>query len=163
MSRRSYAVGLTAAALALVLDQLSKWVVVRYFDGGGDVVALGPLLTVIRTANHGVSFGMFNDGAGWQSWFFSGFAVLVVAVLLHLLGSVRTIPGMLGHGLIIGGAIGNLIDRVRYGSVVDFVDFHVPAWGFQWFIFNVADAAICVGVGLWLLDSLLQRPESPKA
>jgi signal peptidase II len=162
MIRRPLAIGLGIAALALVADQATKTAVLAHFSGGEDrIVTLAPFLNLVLVANHGVSFGLFNTGAGWRPWLFSGVAIAIVGVLLWLLRTQKSPFNVAGMGLIIGGAIGNLIDRVRFGSVVDFVDFHIGDW--HWYVFNVADAAICVGVGLLLLDSLLARPESPKA
>ena len=160
--RRPLVSGLVVATVVLVLDQASKALVLARFGGAEDrIVPVAPCLNLTLVANHGVSFGLFNTGTGWRPWVFSLIAVAIVGVLLHLLRTARNRIVVAGMGVIVGGAIGNLIDRVRFGSVVDFVDFHFGAW--HWYVFNLADAAICVGVALLLLDGLLVRPESPKA
>ncbi|HLY56977.1 MAG TPA: signal peptidase II [Stellaceae bacterium] len=159
---RPLAAGLAVAAAVLVADQVTKWAVLAHFaTADAPVLPVMPSLNIVLVTNHGVSFGMFNTGTGWRPWVFSGIAVVIVGVLAHLLRTARSRLVVAGMGLIIGGAVGNLIDRLRFGSVVDFVDFFIGEW--HWYVFNAADAAICVGVGLLLLDGLLVRPESPKA
>jgi signal peptidase II len=162
MIRHPLRAGLAVAAATLVVDQATKLAVLAHFaDEIRPPVQLLPCLRIGYIANHGVSFGLFNGGGVWQPAVFSVVAIAIVAGLVHVLRSARSWINVAGIGLIIGGAIGNLADRVRLGSVVDFVDFYIGTW--HWYVFNIADAAICVGVGLMLLDSLLTRPESPKA
>ena len=120
-----------------------------------------PGLDLVLVGNTGVSFGLFNRGFTWGPWIFSLVALAIVAVLVQALRRASRLLPVTGMGLIIGGAIGNLVDRIRLGSVVDFIDVHRGDW--HWYVFNAADAAICVGVALLLLDGLLTRPESPKA
>jgi len=155
--------GLPVAAIVLVADQLSKLAILRHFQdpsAGSGVVEVAPVLNLVLLGNRGVSFGMFNGGGAVNTWLLSALAIGIVAVLLVWLARARSVWLALAMGLIIGGAIGNLSDRLRLGSVVDFLDFH---WGgLHFYVFNLADASICVGVGLLLLDSLLGRTESPK-
>ncbi|HZZ34164.1 MAG TPA: signal peptidase II [Caulobacteraceae bacterium] len=159
MSRTVTRAGVFAYLLAvsiIVLDQLSKhWVLdVFRLPERGTVDVAGPFrLTFVP--NVGVSFGFFGDGAEWVRWALSAFSLAVaigLAVWARRLD--RPLVG-LSVGLVMGGAIGNLIDRVRFGWVVDFVDFQ--ALRFPW-VFNLADSAISVGVALLVLESLL----SPK-
>jgi lipoprotein signal peptidase len=158
-SRRALGFGL--AALALVGDQVTKAMVLSYFAGSEEpVVRVAPFLNFVLLGNRGVSFGMLNGG-GFLPMLITIFGVAVTVGLIWSLWRTPSRWAAAGMGLIIGGAIGNLIDRARFGSVVDFVDFFIGDW--HWFVFNTADAAICIGVALLLLDSLLRRPESPKA
>ena len=110
------------------------------------------------TYNRGMSFGLFNDGPGLSALFFSLVAAVIVAVLVYWLRRVANLFLAVAIGLIIGGAVGNVIDRIRLGAVVDFLDFHIGYW--HWPAFNLADSAICIGVTAMLLDGLLLRREA---
>jgi signal peptidase II len=110
------------------------------------------------TYNRGISFGLFNGGAGMGALVFSLAAAAIVAVLIYWLSRVSSPFLAVAIGLIIGGAMGNVIDRLRLGAVVDFLDFHLGAA--HWPAFNLADSAICIGVAAMLLDGLLLRREA---
>ena len=153
--------GWMVAIGALIADQLSK----NYLLYGLDFRSLGPaartqvlpFFDLVMVWNRGVSYGLFQAGS------FAGMAVLtifslvaVVALSWWLIKAERLILGV-GLGLVIGGALGNVIDRILYGAVADF--FHFYAFGHDWYVFNVADAAITVGVVVLLLDAFI-RPES---
>jgi signal peptidase II len=139
------------AAIVIVLDQLSKSVLFDYLDTR-HTVELAGFVNLVAVWNYGVSFGMFNSGSGAASWIFVGVALAIVGVLVYWLWrGARLLPGA-ALGLVIGGAIGNVVDRIRYGAVFDFLDFH--AFGWHWPAFNVADTAITVGVIVLFLDSL---------
>ena len=144
------------AGVVLVLDQGSK----RLADsllGPHDVVSLLPFLALRKTYNPGAAFSFLSDASGWQRWFFSGLAVLIIGVLVAWLR--RLPPGQsrvaLALALILGGAAGNLIDRVLYGHVIDFIDLYYGTW--HWPTFNIADSAITLGAVLLILDALLGR------
>ena len=145
-----------ALAIAVVIaDQgLKYWVldVFRLPERGPEGVQLvGPLwLTLVK--NHGVSFGVFNSDAAWTRWALSAFSLAVAAVLAVWATRVRQPLLALAIGFIMGGAIGNLIDRVRLGAVTDFID--VSRLHFPW-VFNVGDAAINVGAALLIWDLFL--------
>jgi signal peptidase II len=142
--------GLVVAGLVIVLDQLSKWAVLMFLE---DPTAVTPFFNLVVVWNRGVSFGMFDTAGALGPWLLSGLALAVVAALVFWLRRVEHSLAGVALGLIIGGALGNVIDRVRFGAVVDFLDFH--AYGYHWPAFNVADSAICVGAALLLLDGLL--------
>ena len=110
------------------------------------------------TYNRGISFGLFNDGAGLNALVFSVAAAAIVAVLVYWLRRAASPFLAIAIGLIIGGAVGNVIDRLRLGAVVDFLDFHVGAY--HWPAFNLADSAICIGVAAMLLDGVLLHREA---
>ncbi len=153
--RRNIALGLALTAIVVVLDQLSKLWVVDRLTASRPFLRIGEFFDIVLVRNRGVSFGLFNNDAAINGIAFSLLAAAIVVVLLVWL---RRAPGTLlpsAIGLVIGGAIGNVIDRLRLGSVVDFLDFHLGAW--HWPAFNLADAAICIGVGLMVIDGLLGR------
>ena len=153
------ALGLTA--LIIVADQVSKAWVFRYLAAGGRrMVEVLPVFNLVALWNRGVSFGAFNGGSGPGSFVFVGLALAIVVVLaVWLQRTERRLPAA-GLGLIIGGALGNVIDRARIGAVFDFIDLH--AFGWHFWAFNVADSAITVGVILLLLDSLFGGAEQSK-
>lgn len=135
------------AAIVIAVDQVVKALVTAKLSGGTRVDVLGGLLTLDYTENRGAAFGVFQSGG----WLFVTVALLVAAAILLYYPRFQLggMPGRLGLGLILGGAVGNLVDRIRLGYVVDFVDLH---W---WPVFNVADSAIVVGVIVLSLYSLL--------
>ena len=104
------------------------------------------------TWNRGVSFGLFNNDSPYNALILSIVAVVISGLLLIWLARARQPMLAYGLGAVIGGAIGNLIDRVRFGAVADFLDFHI--WGYHWPAFNVADSAITIGVAVLIVDSL---------
>ena len=149
------------AALIVLFDQgLKHWVVGGLgLTPGESRTLIGPLLfTLVR--NDGISFGFFHANAPWTRWAWAAFALAASVMLgLAVRRTDRLVTG-LAMGLIMGGAVGNLIDRVRLGSVVDFIDVHPLIPVFPW-IFNIADAGITIGVMLLLADILLtSRRES---
>lgn len=145
--------GLVIAALTVALDQLSKWAALEVLDLPGGAIQVTPFFNLVMVWNRGVSFGMFNSAGALAPWFLAGLALAVVVGLVIWLQRADQVLTGLGLGLIIGGALGNVIDRVRFGAVVDFLDFH--ALGYHWPAFNLADSAICVGALLLLADGLL--------
>ena len=153
--------GLLIAAVVLVLDQLTKLWVLDVFGALPPAERIRPFASIFNLVlvwNRGVSFGLFNNDAGVNALVFSALAAVIVVALVVWLSRVQAPILALAIGLVIGGAIGNVADRLRLGAVVDFLDFHVGLW--HWPAFNVADSAICVGVGLILLDGLLPRRET---
>ncbi len=151
MNRR-FGLGLLAAAIVLAADQASKyWIlnVLRLPDLGR--IDLLPVFSLTMVWNRGVTFGLFN---GFGSWGHVVLAVVALAVVVALGFWLRRAESRLmavAIGAIAGGAVGNVIDRLRFGAVVDFL--HAHAWGWSWYVFNVADAAIVCGVVALLLDS----------
>jgi signal peptidase II len=156
--------GLTLAAVILVADQASKWLMlevlrlpeVRHIP----LLALGPFgfdLTMVW--NRGVTFGLLAGESPWSQAALGAMALLIAAFLLRWMARAENRTTALALGAVVGGAVGNVIDRVRFGAVADFLDAH--AWGWHWYVFNVADAAIVLGV-LTLVADALFRP-SPKA
>jgi signal peptidase II len=152
--------GLAAAVAVVVLDQLSKAAVLGLFAGRalGDREIVTSFFNLALTYNRGISFGLFNGGAGVNALVFSLAAAAIVAILIYWLAHAASPVLAVAIGLVIGGAIGNVIDRLRLGAVVDFLDFHAGA--LHWPAFNVADSAICIGVAAMLLDGMVLRREA---
>ena len=144
---------LALAALVLVLDQASKtWVLASYRLMESQSVT--PFFNLVFVFNSGAAFSFLAGAGGWQKWFFVVLALVISVWLLHMLrqhAAERLLPAALA--LILGGALGNVIDRLRFDAVVDFLDFY--AAGYHWPAFNVADSAITLGVGLMLLHQFL--------
>lgn len=159
-ARRWLTLGLGVAAAVLVLDQASKWWVVEGLMQPPQKIVLTPFLNLIMAWNKGVSFGLLASESWLGAWGLPLLALGVVAALLLWLRKAGRSWVALAIGLIVGGALGNVIDRFRYGAVADFIDFHLFGW--HWYTFNVADAGISVGATLLVLDSLFRKPESPK-
>lgn len=140
----------------IVLDQISKWVVLETLRPG-DSVPVAPFWNWVLTFNRGAAFSFLSDAGGWQRWFFTalalGVSVWIVAMLRRHAGEFRL---SLALALILGGALGNVIDRLRFGAVVDFVQWH--AAGYAWPAFNVADSAIFLGALLLAWDQLAAKP-----
>lgn len=138
--------------LVLVLDQASKLAV----DGGMrlyESIALFPGFNLTYVHNFGAAFSLLAHAGGWQRWLFSGLAIAIsswITVWLTRLQKHEVLMAV-ALSLVLGGAIGNLIDRVAYGYVIDFLDVYYQDW--HWPAFNVADSAICIGVGLMMLES----------
>ncbi len=150
---------LALVAVIVLVDQASKqWVVVSFRLM--DSVAVTSFFNLVLVLNPGASFSFLADAGGWQKWFF---IVLALAVSVWLLTMLRQHAGErllpLALSLILGGALGNVIDRLRFDAVVDFLDFHLA--GYHWPAFNVADSAITVGVVLMLVQQWRQPKESP--
>lgn len=151
-SRRSAARWMMVAALLIGLDQLSKLVIVNSYALGQQTV-LTSWFNIVRVHNAGAAFSFLSDAGGWQRWFFVGLGVLAVAVLAFLMiRHAGQVLFSLAATLIISGAIGNTIDRLSYGYVVDFIDWHYAGW--HWPAFNFADSFIMVGAGLFILDEI---------
>ncbi|MCX7890885.1 MAG: signal peptidase II [Burkholderiales bacterium] len=144
---------LALAAAIAAADQLAKLAVARAL-APGEVVPVTPFFNLVHVFNRGAAFSFLAGAGGWQREFFIAVTVGAAALILYLLrrhaGELRF---CLGLALILGGAVGNLWDRVALGHVVDFLDFHVAGW--HWPAFNVADAAITVGAGVLILDAFL--------
>jgi signal peptidase II len=153
--------GILAALAALLLDQASKFWLLYEFDlARRGVVRVTPFFDLVLAWNVGISFGWFQNDGWIAQAVLTGIKALAVIALAVWMARSRTILATVGLGLIIGGAIGNGIDRMAYGAVVDFALFHVEIAGktWNWYVFNVADVAIVAGVAALLYDSLIGVP-----
>jgi signal peptidase II len=150
-------VGLAAALAALLLDQAVKlWLLFAYDLAEQGAIALTPFFDLVLVWNKGISYGLFQQEGVFGQWALLGLKVAAVVLLWVWMTRVDTRWSAVSLGLIIGGAIGNAIDRVAYGAVADFAHFHITTagWTFSWYVFNLADVAIVVGVAGLLYESL---------
>ena len=143
---------LSLSAITLILDQASKLAV----DGNMalfDSIPLLPSFNLTYVHNTGAAFSFLAQAGGWQRWLFAGLALIVSGIITTWLLRLEKHETLMATALslILGGAIGNLIDRVAYGYVIDFLDVYYQQW--HWPAFNIADSAICIGVALMLLES----------
>jgi signal peptidase II len=154
--------GIGAALTVVVLDQVSKHVLLEHF---GEVACVDrhervtTFFDLVLTCNRGMSFGLFNSGEGLSVPLFSLAAAAIVAILLFWLSRVQSEALATAIGMIVGGAVGNVIDRVQFGGVIDFLYFHLGTW--YWPAFNFADSAICLGVLVMLFEGLPVRRRDP--
>ena len=151
---------LLLSAAIVIADQLTKSYITQHF-GEFEFTRVLPVLDITRMHNVGAAFSFLASASGWQRWFFIVLAVVVsIAITAWLCRLPRGTHGLLAAGLalVLGGALGNVIDRIRLGHVIDFIHFH---WDRAYFpAFNVADSAITVGAALLLLDALLEPKRS---
>ncbi len=148
-------VGLSIALLVSVLDQLSKILIFGYLSETAPVIEVTSFFNIVTAWNTGVSFSMFNDLGVNGVYILSSFALLVAGALIYWLKNEDKRYMQIALGMVIGGAIGNVIDRIRLGAVFDFLDIH--AFGYHWPAFNVADSFICIGAFLIILDGLCNK------
>ena len=145
---------LGVALVIFLLDQLTKIAIVGAFQLG-ESLPITSFFNLVRVHNAGAAFSFLADAGGWQRWFFTGLGIVAALVMVYLL---RMHAGQtlfcLALSLLLGGAVGNVVDRVLYSHVIDFLDFYYGTWHFP--AFNVADSAITMGACLLILDELLR-------
>ena len=152
---------LSLAAIVLALDQASKWVILNQVMDPPRIVEITGFFNLVLTYNTGVSFGLFGGAAAaWKPWALGGLALAVSAGLLFWLTRQPERLLSLAIGLIVGGALGNALDRAHQPGVVDFLDFHLFGW--HWPAFNLADSSIFLGVAILVLDGLFREPVRSK-
>ncbi len=148
------------STLIFSLDQFSKYAAIHYLSVDKSV-SIFPFFQLSLNYNSGAAFSFLAEASGWQVIFFSIVSAVVVTILLLWLLrlSAQATLTALSIALVMGGALGNLVDRLRIGYVTDFLDFYLRSWHFP--TFNVADSAICVGVALLLIDSFKKQRHHP--
>lgn len=156
MYRRVALIGLCA----LILDQASKLAIVHWVMDPPRLLEVTGFFNLTLSYNRGVSFGLLASDLWFKPYLLSALAFVIVGLLLHWLRRNPARLPTLGTGLIAGGALGNVIDRLTIGAVVDFLDVHVAGW--HWPAFNVADSAVTIGVALLLWDGLFAKPSKSK-
>ena len=159
--------GLAVAVLLFAADQASKWWILEALRlpeaRTVPVLALGPFgLDLSMVWNRGVTFGLLSGDGPWNHLVLALLAAAIALFLLRWLARAETRTVAVALGAVIGGAVGNVVDRLRFGAVVDFVDAY--AWGWHWYVFNIADAGIVCGVAALVADALFRRaPEAKQA
>jgi len=154
MLKSQFRNGMIISFVILAFDQLSKWWIVFYIMQPPQVIEIAPFFNLVMGWNYGISFGLLNSMPEISVWILPFLVFLITSGLIIWLYFIDQNSQAIGLGFIIGGAIGNLIDRLHFGAVVDFLDFH--AWGFHWPAFNIADSAITIGAIMLVLDSLFE-------
>jgi len=152
--------GILIALCVVTADQLSKYWVLNDLLQERVMIVYSPFFNVVRAWNTGVSFSMFNNYGNLGAFLLSGVALAIVVFLLYWLYQEKNRAAQVALGMIIGGAIGNVIDRLRLGAVFDFLDFHLGES--HWPAFNVADSFICIGAGLLIFQGLFNVLQAKK-
>ncbi len=149
--------GLLVGLAVLAADQASKWWIVNELMSPPRQIEITPFFNIVMVWNRGVTFGIFANDSDWGRWLLIGLSLAISAVLVVWMWRCGRGWVAAALGGVIGGALGNVIDRFHYGAVADFLDVHAAGW--HWPAFNVADSAIVVGVAILLLDALISPKE----
>lgn len=152
--RPSFGIWISISSLIVIFDQLTKWAILKWVPLYSKI-SINPYLNITHQENTGAAFSFLANESGWQRWFFIGLAVAVSAVIAVWLWRLRRAGQTVlsaGLALVLGGALGNVIDRIRLGHVIDFIQVMIGRWPFP--SFNVADSAITIGAGLLIFDAL---------
>ena len=152
---RPVPLGLLVAVLAIGVDQVTKWWILASVMDPPSVINVTPFFNVVLVWNRGISFGMFSNESMAGVWILSLLALIIVGFLFNWLRKAESKRVAVSLGLIIGGALGNVIDRVVHSAVLDFLDFYIGS--VRWPAFNAADSFITVGAILLIVDSLFSR------
>ena len=157
----SFGIWVSISSLIVLFDQLTKWAILKWVQYGDPPIPINPYLQLTHRRNPGAAFSFLANAGGWQRWFFIALAVSVSAVIAVWLWRLRSAGQTVlstGLALVLGGAMGNVIDRIRLGYVIDFIEvpnFFIFLIGGAWFpAFNIADSAITVGAVLLIFDAL---------
>ena len=146
------------AVVILIADQITKTLILNHYQLG-DSTFITSFFNIVRAHNTGAAFSFLADAGGWQRWLFTGIGV---AATIFIVWQLRAHPGQklfsFALSSILGGAVGNVVDRLMHGYVVDFLDFHLNGWHFP--AFNIADSAITLGAAFLILDELLRVKRS---
>ena len=159
---RSRAFAWTVALVILVADQISKWVMISVLNlqQVGQIYLL-PIFNFTWTENRGISLGLAQAQTDLQRWLLVGMTAAIACGIAWWITREEKRGDQIALGMVLGGAIGNIMDRVRFGYVVDFLDLHFGDWR-PFYVFNVSDAAISIGVVILLLRAFLARPAAPE-
>jgi signal peptidase II len=149
---------LCLAIIIILADQFTKTLILGYYKLG-DSTPVTSFFNIVRVHNSGAAFSFLANAGGWQRWFFTGIGAVATIFILWMLRSHHA-QKLFAFALacILGGAIGNVVDRLLHGYVVDFLDFYVKAW--HWPAFNIADSAIFIGAACLILDEILRVKRS---
>ena len=153
--------GLVIALIVLILDQASKWYLLVFVMQPPQSIPVLPFFNLVSVWNRGISFGMFNSGSPYSGLILSGLAIAIVIFLLGWLRKSEHKHISIAIGLIIGGAVGNIVDRAVHGAVYDFLDIFIGSY--HWPAFNVADSGIAIGAAILVLDSVFPKAENEES
>ena len=151
--------GLAAAAAVIIFDQITKYWVLGFL-GVSAYIPFGDYFNIVRAWNTGVSFSMLNDYGNAGAWLLSGLAVVIVIMLFFWLRKENSRVIQIALGMIMGGAVGNVIDRIRFGAVFDFLDVHIG--DHHWPAFNAADSFICIGAAVIIAEAVVAKIRKEK-
>ena len=151
--------GLAAVAAVIIFDQITKYWVLGFL-GVSAYIPFGDYFNIVRAWNTGVSFSMLNDYGNAGAWLLSGLAVVIVIMLFFWLRKENSRVIQIALGMIMGGAIGNVIDRIRFGAVFDFLDVHIG--DHHWPAFNAADSFICIGAAVIIAEAVVAKIRKEK-
>lgn len=154
MPQNRAAVGIYTLALVCLLDQATKWLILDRMGDVNQTIPVTKFLNFVLVWNKGVTFGFLNQANPHMPYILIGVAAVIFLLLARWLWRTSSGAVALALGAIMGGALGNVIDRLRYGAVVDFLDFYYR--NYHWYAFNIADAAIFTGVALLLIDGMVR-------
>jgi signal peptidase II len=156
MFRRPAIIGFYTLAFVGLADQIGKWLILERMDDVHRTIPVTSFLNLVLVWNKGITFGLMNRGSQHVlPYVLIGLAAVILFLLGRWLWRTSSVAVALALGAIMGGAVGNVIDRLRYGAVVDFLDFHYGDY-YHWYVFNIADAAIVTGVALLLIDGMVR-------
>ena len=151
---KEYLIVIISSSSVFLIDLLSKNKIISIFkDGVVEKIYVNEYLDFILVFNTGISYGLFSGGGDFQKWILISLSILIIIFLLSFIRNESSILSKLSISFIIGGALGNVLDRFTYGAVVDFISLH--AKGFSWYIFNIADMFIVLGVILFILSQFI--------
>ncbi len=150
--------GYLTAIMAILADQFTKWWILEKVMQPPRVITFNEYFNIVLTWNNGISFGFFNNENKINALVISLIATAIIIFLIRLLSKIETKEPAIGLGLIVGGAIGNVIDRSIHGAVMDFLDVHINVY--HWPAFNIADSCITVGAIILVIDSLFSRRQN---
>ena len=151
--------GLAAAAAVIIFDQITKYWVLGFL-GVSAYIPFGDYFNIVRAWNTGVSFSMLNDYGNMGAWLLSGLAVVIVIMLFFWLRKENSRVIQIALGMIMGGAVGNVIDRIRFGAVFDFLDVHIG--DHHWPAFNAADSFMCIGAAVIIAEAVVAKIRKEK-
>lgn len=154
--------GFSVAAVVFLLDQLTKWIVIGPLElrSLGQIVVL-PIFNLSWTENYGISLGMLQASSSGAQWALIALTSAIALGVAWWIGREKNRGDQIALGMVLGGALGNILDRLRFGYVVDFADLHFGTFR-PFLVFNVADAAISIGVVILLLRAFLAKPKAPE-
>lgn len=154
---RPWRMGAMLALLVVGFDQASKWWIVNSVMATERQIEVTPFFNIVMVWNRGITFGLFGNSPQIMRWVLTGVSAVIVVVLAVWLWRVNRPSVSWALGAVIGGAVANIIDRLHYGAVADFLDFHIGQW--HWPAFNLADSAIVLGVAILMLDAFIGAKE----